>query len=389
MNRSNLSKKHLRRDIRIAHRWCSEMGVTYQPEVGTYRWHGISYTPYKMGAFCWRDIMNRKFPRAAAELAFERLAFELREKFIAATKASLPLSGDASDMYLRAFVAFITGAESASDLDVIAFKQFLWQIKRKLHGKSTEWEIMPLFTGGQGFGKTRHLRRLFTPLHAFVAKGVRLNIFNDEFGRAMFHRCYIVPFEEMANAKSVDIETLKLFITEREITARIMRSEEFATLRMNATFYGTSNLPANASLHDDTGMRRFWEFKCPNREYTEADGAILESINYAAVWGAVDATSDESPVRAHRAAFGQAQAVQFKDTGPLATFFEEEVIRTSADERLTQDELYTAVREWFTEQGIKPPLKRIVREFAVKLGFTVYKTGNRPVIVGAILRPRA
>jgi len=347
-------------DIKRIAKWVSDLSLDYEPRSHAFKFMGRSRSPSFMGRVIHRAVGDEyMLPQGAAELATYLYADVCRDAYIGRLRDEVRLGGQPGDA-LNAFLKFLLQREP-SKLEVVAFEQFIWQIKRRIHGKPTEWEIMPLFTGGQGWGKTRHLQRLWASipsLPTFVAKGQRFKIFDDDFGRAIFNQCFIIPFEEMSGARRQDIETLKMFITEDEVQARIMRAEQFQVMKLNATFYGTSNLPGGASLSDSTGMRRFFEFRCPDIKFTAAiHEPIVKALDIKGVWDCVDATQDESPARDYvQELSGEAERA-FSKSGAIHDFWEDRI--EQGDGVLSRSEVWDALVGWLKDQtGYTEKLKR-------------------------------
>jgi hypothetical protein len=340
----------IRSDMKAFGDWLKELNIPYEPRGNTFKYLGKSRAPTTMGRIAARAMAYTDFASGTPELAAVLYADCLREQYVRDLRKAIPLEG-ASNGATERFLKFFLQAIPHKN-DVIMFKQFIWQIKRRIHEKPTEWEIMPLFTGGQGWGKTRHLQRVWDSiplLSAFVAKGQRFRVFDDDFGRAIFNQCYLIPFEEMSGARTTDIETLKMFITENEVMARIMRAEQFVLLRMNATFYGTSNLPGGASIFDSTGMRRFWEFKCPVIEFNEkVHSPMMPTFEeFAAIWADVDASTDASPARDFIPELTQASAQAFARNGAIHDFFEDRIRKSESPvTELSRTAVWDAFVEW-------------------------------------------
>jgi hypothetical protein len=342
--------------IAVVADWCDAVGAVYEPKGGGFSYRDQTRTTAFMGSICWQALAKKGFSEKHAQTAFRLYADLQREHLVDGMRVALPLQPMGTDAKLIEFVKFMTGTDAPRDLDIHVFRHFLWQVKRRVHGLSTEWEMMPLFTGGQGFGKTRHLERLWGSIPGlinFTAQGQRLTILKDDFGRRIFNRCYIIPFDEMSNAASMDMETLKMMITAHTVDARVMRAEDYQSFRMNATFYGTSNVSGSANLSDATGMRRFWEFTAPNRQYRDEDGVFLENLGLAGVFAGIDAREGSvSPIKPHLVALQALQASTFKARDPLSQFFDEYVVRTEEPKRIRRSVLHKVFRNWCEGQRI-------------------------------------
>lgn len=375
----------IRADMKELERWVRAMKIPYQPRSHSFTYLHRDRPPGFIGRVAARALSGTDFASGNPELIAYLYADVLRQEYVNRLRAALPLGANAPDGCLK-FLTFFLQREPTA-LEVAVFSQFIWQIKRKIHGLPTEWEIMPLFIGGQGWGKTRHLQRLFAAipeLTAFIARGQRLTIFNDPFGRALFAQCYVVPFEEMAGAKAVDIETLKSFITEPDVQARIMRAEQFTTMPNNATFYGTSNMPAGASLSDSTGYRRFCPIECPNIRFDVSKHLqALEGLDMRAVWASVDASTDASPVRPFLEELNEFQEKTFSRFGAFHDFFTECVRDCWAEEptkELTRPMLWDAFQNWLQGQSAykyEKLKKQQIDDYFLK-NYSIDRVKNRP-----------
>src|SRR6476659_995778 len=101
-------------------------------------------------------------------------------------------------------------------------RQLIWQVKRKLRGEKTYWELMPVLVGPQGTGKSSAVAKLGAPLSLLFMEDADFSLFSDSFRLSTLNRFYLVRLDEMGRAKSTDIERVKQRITAHMIQGRAM-----------------------------------------------------------------------------------------------------------------------------------------------------------------------
>ncbi len=170
-------------------------------------------------------------------------------------------------------------------------------------------------------------------------------------------------------------------MTEAHVAYRPPHKREIHKLANHAACYGTTNFAVSEVLPDYTGARRWWEIRSPNRKRGSVENARLAAIDFERLWRSVDGGTSVSPLREHQSALTDVQNSEFKATVPLEDFFRE-MTAPAPDSRLSQDELYSAVRAWFAEQGMRVPTKvalfRFARDHGSVFGVRVTNTDNRP-----------
>lgn len=253
---------------------------------------------------------------------------------------------------LERFVRLMTGYDS--DLDVAVLKHFIWQVKRKLNKMPVKWHMMPVFVGDQGCGKTTFIQMVLEPLRdLWIRKD--LKIFKDKREWPGFQKYFVFFFDEMAEAKKVDSENIKQFMSEGEISHRPLHTNSMEALANNSTFIGASNKSVS-DLIQDTEMRRFWEIKClPTRELTQ-NWAELKAMDYRLIWDAVD-ENDDPPVEKHMAAIKGTQTVLAK-SGTIGTFVDHK-INIAGKTPHSADECWALFEAWCKELRMeRPPLTK-------------------------------
>lgn len=178
--------------------------------------------------------------------------------------------------------------KSATDMDVAAYKHFIWQVKRKMNGLPIEYEMMLNIKGAQGAGKTYSTRRLCSPLKELVTER-RLSELLDERNYYSLSKTYINIFEELAGASKTDIDSLKSLMSKREMTWRILSQNAHSFGHQNCTFISTANLSVAEAFYDPSGMRRFYEVEFMDADSIDRD--YINNCNVEEIWQSVDHTA--------------------------------------------------------------------------------------------------
>jgi hypothetical protein len=242
---------------------------------------------------------NLVFSDAVVEAFLQEWVIEAREthkRLIAATVCG-PSNVTEGTAELRRFLSVLR--TETTDLDVAVFRHMLWQVKRKISGLPCAYEMMCVLSGGQGAGKSLALQDfLFSPIKDLCYTNAEFGLLRDERQGRIFSDHYIVLFDEMAGADRGDIDRIKQMITARTFKQRRMGTTSHDVLLMNATFFGTTNKELETIIRDNTGMRRFYEFKVDTRAETMPKWPILKELDYALIWASVD-HAIESPLTEH------------------------------------------------------------------------------------------
>jgi hypothetical protein len=246
-----------------------------------------------------------------------------------------------------------------SDLDVVVVKHFIWQVKRKLAGKSVEHHMMPVLFGRSGAGKSVAVSRLIEPLLK-VALQADMSIFSDQFSRQAFARNFLVFFDELRGSDSADVNAMKQIITAPVVEWRAMRSERVMSAPQNSTFIGCSNDPVRDRIKDPTSSRRFWQINCAD----QIDWQAINSIDYLAMWRSIDENAP-SPILVHLNDIRKVQESEIRVRDLVEQWIEEICEVVSFDESaLTTSELYDSFKEFCLWQNQKsfPQFQRFARD---------------------------
>ena len=177
------------------------------------------------------------------------------------------------------------------EINKLAIKHYLWQVKRKLWGYEPGYHFMLiLFTNRQAFGKSTFLRDFHIPLADLFANisGERIR---DRFGAELFEKYYVACFDELAQLNSTDINLLKEFVTRKSSVNRKMFSQVNTVNNQNTTLCGTSNRPINQIIYDPSGMRRWWQIDLNAKDFDSMDYGRLnewKEQEFLQFWQAID-----------------------------------------------------------------------------------------------------
>ena len=234
-------------------------------------------------------------------------------------------------------------------LDLIALKQWVWQVKRKLHGMSTENHLMLVLHGKTGCGKTQAIERMLKPLERVVATPHEMTILNDERQLYRLVDNYVVFFDEMGRAELTDLEALKRAITGKEVEYRILHTQTDGSGPNNATFIGASERRIDELVHDSQGARRFWQLHC----LPKMDWEGVNAIDYLDFWRSVDHQAP-SPAIPYVPELREIQDREFRANSSVEDWIEEEGFERTdpvTGESNSDNDLYTHYNTWMRNQG--------------------------------------
>lgn len=183
---------------------------------------------------------------------------------------------------LHRFLSAVTG--ESRPLDIAVVQQFIWQIKRKLLGLSVGQHLMIILVGKHRGGKTEAVKKFLSPIFQLYMVANDMTVINDERGIKTLNDNYCIFFDEMAKASKVDADRLKGIISGEHISYRIMRSNQYVTLKNNCTFIGATNNRVRDLIYDPTSARRFYELNTLD----VLNHAEINSISYLDIWQSVD-----------------------------------------------------------------------------------------------------
>lgn len=300
---------------------------------------------------------------------------EKRHDHLEAVRAEVNgFNEELGDAACRKFLTVLKG--DANNLDIVVFKHMIWQIKRKLNGHATKYEMMFVLTGGQGAGKSHILRHyFFKPLGDLAYSSAGFEALSDQREGRLFSDHYAIMFDEMSGAQKADMERVKQIITSGIIKQRRMGTTSHDSIPMNATFFGTANAPLETLIRDNTGMRRFWELVVDEADITRQRWARLDTINLIDMWRSVDETSDKSPIEPFLFEIQKTQE-KLRDRSVYEFLLEQNVIEptTNLDEYTSATALTNAVNVVMGSQWSSKALSKEWARFKLPIKRTSFGT---------------
>jgi hypothetical protein len=299
------------------------------------------------GAATIKDLRNRliienysiglDFPNT---VLFAGLDAHLRrhdEAVIAQTQTDLAYDGS-GDGSLRTWLEAVTGKVDDHDLRVM--KHFIWQVKRKLAGHLVTYHMMPVIYGKSGAGKSVAVDALLKPLKRITAKR-DFTVFEDDRKWSVFHRYFVIVFDEMAKAARTDVNSMKSIISSDDVSYRLLATHEEAVGRNVATFIGTSNDPISDIVLDPTSARRFWQIT----SQPLVDWKAVNAINALSIWRSVDEAQENAPIKDTWEDVARVQSSSFRHKTPVEIWFDQHC-DVDATSELRASFLYGKFKDW-------------------------------------------
>lgn len=244
-----------------------------------------SLTPRAIADNCWLE--HSKYPRASFQIAIDNICRDLRRD--RANRAKRPIldavKNDGAE--LARFVHVIASKETELErmqYYITAFRQLIWQVKRRMRGLPSAWDLMVVMHSKQGSGKSSAAGKFGQVLGPLFMPMADFSIFSDKFRVQQLCHNYLICLDEMGRASKTDMNTIKQVITSPTVQARAIYTSSEQSLQRNASFIATTNWPLDHSIQDTSGMRRFAEIHCRDEPYTPEWGKQLNGIDFASVW---------------------------------------------------------------------------------------------------------
>lgn len=189
-------------------------------------------------------------------------------------------------------------------LDLLAFRQMLWQAKRAAYGLMTTSDLngrilVNYYSRIGSIGKSYFLQRMFSPfIRARQCEAVDFrHVAGSRFSSSLF-QVPVLLLEELDLGEGDDKDTsrIKMQITQAAIMGED-KGREATRKRTHATLVATANSPlsvilaqADASGNDAGIGRRFWEFELLATSQSRDDhaGCDLDTYDWVALWKSVD-----------------------------------------------------------------------------------------------------
>lgn len=343
-----------------------ELGARYDVGAGTFTVQKHSMTP--------NDVADLTFSEQSAiqkdvfRIRLRDRCFKMRVEALRRAKGAVldvPAPTPAAAAEVEKFVALMshnTCTEERKRYYVAAMRQIIWQVKRKLRGLDTSWEIMLCLYSKQGSGKSSVIGKFCAPLGMLYLAADDFSLFTDKFRIKDFGKYYLINLDEMGYAKRTDIDAVKRVITARVLQARAMRSEDEHRVTRNSSFVGTTNRPVASMIKDSSGMRRFVEMRCRDQAYCAEFGKKLNALDFQLMWQCETGDLDTQPPAYHaRELFGKFQA-ELRTPSNFELFAENCLELTgNEDDKVSNKALHDAYKDFCDAQRIREVLD--IRKF--------------------------
>lgn len=268
--------------------WLLEHNANLNYKSNTFKIDGSEYPFDLLISRLSLDVDNNKLEYSDSKIqhALNIWIDEQRKNVVNENIASIDFSPQISTEALDRFLIAVTG--ESKPLDVAVIKQFIWQIKRKLLGLKVGQHLMPILVGKHRGGKTEAVKKLLEPIFQLYMAANDMTVINDERGIKTLNDNYCIFFDEMAKASKVDTDRLKGIISGEYISYRIMRTNQYVSIKNNCTFIGATNNRVRDLIYDHTSARRFYELITLD----VLNHAEINSIPYFDIWKSIDPMSE-------------------------------------------------------------------------------------------------
>lgn len=172
-------------------------------------------------------------------------------------------------------------------------KHFIWCVKWKMNkGEQCLDSLFVNLEGEQGCGKSQFAGHIGKEiLQQYYTEG-DIDLLGDSFGSAILQDKFIINFDELVK-NDVPVEKIKQITTAEKIENRKIMTDKFIVKYIRASFFSTCNKPIYEVINDETGNRRFANFKFMGPSLKE-NIAVCEELdkiwknNIDAIWKSVD-----------------------------------------------------------------------------------------------------
>lgn len=320
-----------------------------------------------------KKMKTNGFSESDMKKAFFAHKDELAHAYGEDIKKAICYDASVSKQIIKSFIELTTGNTEGLifDIDCAVFEHFIWQVKRKMHGKKIEWHMMPVFFGKQGNGKTETLCRVLSPLYHLKRENKIAQLVDVRYAPEM--RNFNVAFcDEMEKAEKCDVDALKNTISSDMIDSRILGTNRSQRCKNNVVFLGAANMSLYTLINDATGLRRFWQISTrPDmKDYWDQ----LRCLDFNLLWKCVDENVDVSPVRNFMANI-EAHHKEFLLEDDVGTFLTDLNLRVDKEvQEITLDYLFCQYMTWSDRCNMKYKLSK--NKFSRNLTILGFKKGR-------------
>ena len=208
--------------------------------------------------------------------------------------------------------------EPNAELVAACLKHFVWQVKRKILGRSVDRPLMPvIFSPEQGTGKTTFVRKFLSPLCELVALS-SFSQYADQRSLELY-RFPVLFMDDADGGDKKQVPEVKSLMTADRVFRRVLGTSLTAATQQLSSLIGTTNYPIETVIADETGHRRFVSLRFRNGK-VEAGGTAevwqaVRDMDPVALWRSVNEFEDSplaerlSELYAHQKQFGTPDVV--------------------------------------------------------------------------------
>lgn len=258
---------------------------------------------------------------------------------------SLPPYDPEAIKVVRAWVDMVSReSEKGREYTTLMIQQWVWQVRRAMLGKRRRDQIMLVWQGKEGVGKSSTIERFLAPISP-LWKDKKLNNLTDDRHYCDFERHYAMYVGELKGEKWNNLSALKNNITAHELSYRVLATHTVETVDQNCSFIADTNYGV-ASIFKDRENRRFWEIRFKPRQEIDL-GQIIEFPDFHLFWACADYDNERSPleVSGRTDLIRAAQADELGTQDPVTQWREEAGLKTGKH-KVAPTELYDAYKKW-------------------------------------------
>lgn len=248
-----------------------------------------------------------------------------------------------------------------------ALMHVMWQVKRKLLGRKTSWQLWLNFFGGSGIGKTQFLEDLGKPFGDFYSLTSISKLLDDERQMLKLTNCYLLNIDELSvnnrETQYADKETtlgrdqqatLKALLTQTKIQARILGGQSQTTRRMTFTCVSSANEHLYDIIYDEKTMRRYYELECTA---SKIDFARMDKLkmHILEIWKGIDDSLEEGYLNPESPVWGEVEAEQLRyyptNTSTGKWVNDQRIVACEPEQRDDLQEMYDDYKSYCKERG--------------------------------------
>lgn len=248
-------------------------------------------------------------------------------------------------------------------------RQFIWQVKRKLRGKSVTWPIWPNYYGGTSLGKTSMINAIGAPLKDFAIMTTISELLDEERQIQKLCSTYYInidelsietrtPYTEDGSLTKSQNTALKKLLTQEKGRTRNMGGQSQSTRRYTFSVISSANEHLYDIIYDEKTMRRYYEFECTQEgidDYSKLDELKKHIL---ALWRSVDEENEEGYLYPGCEVWEEIWEEQKKyyptNTNTRYWIKDERIVACEPSERESLRDLYEEYRTYCKEHGNIP-----------------------------------